>query len=73
MYKANVKDIVTEGQGADMKATGVRLADGRVFRGKTIISNATRWDTFERMIGESKMPETEHLFRSELGPRQLVQ
>lgn len=25
------------------RATGVRLADGRVFRGKVVISNATRW------------------------------
>jgi hypothetical protein len=45
---------------------GVRLADGRIFRGKTIISNATRWDTFEGMMGESKMPESEKLFRWEL-------
>jgi hypothetical protein len=42
---------------------GVRLADGRVFRGRTIISNATRWDTFEGMMGESNMPESEKLFR----------
>jgi hypothetical protein len=42
---------------------GVRLADGRVFKGKTVISNATRWDTFEGMVGESKMPESEKLFR----------
>jgi hypothetical protein len=25
---------------------GVRLSDGREFFAKTIISNATRWDTF---------------------------
>jgi hypothetical protein len=42
---------------------GVRLADGRVFKGKTVISNATRWDTFEGMVGKSKMPESEKLFR----------
>lgn len=46
-----------------MYAAGVRLADGRVFRGKSIISNATRWDTFEGLMGESKMPESEKLFR----------
>lgn len=44
-------------------AAGVRLADGRVFRGKVVISNATRWDTFEGLVGEQKMPESEKLFR----------
>lgn len=44
-------------------APGVRLADGRVFRGKVVVSNATRWDTFEGMIGEQRMPESERLFR----------
>ncbi|MEW5306762.1 MAG: hypothetical protein WDW36_009203 [Sanguina aurantia] len=63
VYKANVKEILTTGEGSSMTATGVRLADGRVFKGKTIISNATRWDTFENMLGESKMPESERLFR----------
>jgi prolycopene isomerase len=42
---------------------GVRLADGRVFRGKVVVSNATRWDTFEGLVGEQKMPESEKLFR----------
>ncbi|BAT92666.1 hypothetical protein VIGAN_07146400, partial [Vigna angularis var. angularis] len=42
VYKANVTGIIIE-QG---KAVGVRLADGREFFAKTIISNATRWDTF---------------------------
>ena len=35
-----------------MKAVGVKLSDGRQFRSKTVISNASRWDTFEGMIGE---------------------
>ena len=35
------------------------------FRGKTVISNATRWDTFENMIGEDRLPESERLFRCE--------
>lgn len=33
------------------------------FRGKTVISNATRWDTFENMIGDDRLPESEKLFR----------
>lgn len=119
VYKANVKQILTEGEGENMKAVGVRLADGRVFRGKvraragaqrgvcgrlirqggehgavgvrlgglgplpsarvgfrpelktshrtfapqSLISNATRWDTFETMMGAEKMPSSEKLFR----------
>jgi len=63
VYKARVKQILTEGKGDGMKAVGVRLADGRVFRGKSLISNATRWDTFEGMMGEERMPTSERLFR----------
>ena len=36
-YKANVKQIVVEGEGPAARAVGVRLADGRVFR----------WDAFQ--------------------------
>jgi len=30
---------------------GVRLSDGREFYARTIISNATRWDTFGKVRG----------------------
>jgi len=79
VYKANVKEIITRppppaaesssssssGSGGEpaLKATGVRLADGRVYQGKVVISNATRWDTFEGLVGEQQMPESERLFR----------
>ena len=52
-----------KGQGKEQKATGVRLADGRVFRGKAVISNATRWDTFEKLMAQEEMPASERLFR----------
>ena len=32
-------------------------------RAKTVISNATRWDTFENMLGDDRLPEGEKLFR----------
>jgi len=63
IYKANVKEILTEGEGEHGRAVGVRMADGRVFRGKTVISNATRWDTFEHMLGEERITQDEKLFR----------
>jgi prolycopene isomerase len=64
-YKANVKEIIIQGEGtnAATKAVGVRLADGRVLKGKTVISNATRWDTFEGLVGEERLPDSERLFR----------
>ncbi|CAD7702747.1 unnamed protein product [Ostreobium quekettii] len=63
MYKANVKEIITEGSGEDMVAVGVRLVDGRELRAKTVVSNATRWDTFENMLGKVPMPKAEVKFR----------
>jgi prolycopene isomerase len=45
------------------RAVGVRLADGRVFKAKAVVSNATRWDTFEGLVGEAHLPESERLFR----------
>ena len=58
-----VKDIIVKGTGDQQQAVGVRLADGRVFRGKAVVSNATRWDTFEKLLAQEKMPESERLFR----------
>lgn len=41
----------------------MRLADGRVFRGKAVVSNATRWDTFEKLMQEEQLPPSEKAFR----------
>lgn len=60
---SQVKQILIEGEGDAARAVGVRLADGRVFRGRTVVSNATRWDTFENLLGDQDMPEAEQLFR----------
>lgn len=43
-YGANVYEIITD-QG---RAVGVRLANGTEYFAKKVISNATRWDTFEK-------------------------
>lgn len=62
-YKANVKKILTD----NGRAVGVELADGRKFYAKAVISNATRWDTFENLLKnaseEVRMPESEKSFR----------
>ncbi|MEH1926321.1 MAG: carotenoid isomerase [Nostoc sp.] len=54
-YQARVTKILTE-QG---KAVGVQLANGKVYRGKRIVSNATRWDTFEQLLPAAEMPDNE--------------
>ncbi|MEA5510310.1 carotenoid isomerase [Crocosphaera sp. UHCC 0190] len=54
-YKARVTNILIE-QG---KAVGVKLANGQEYRAKRIVSNATRWDTFEKLLPKEAMPKTE--------------
>ncbi|MFW5667052.1 MAG: carotenoid isomerase [Coleofasciculus sp.] len=54
-YSARVSEILTE-QG---KAVGVRLATGEEYRAKRVVSNATRWDTFEKLMPSEQMPASE--------------
>jgi prolycopene isomerase len=54
-YKAKVTEILTE----NGRATGVKLATGEVYRAKRIISNATRWDTFEKLLPDNRKPTSE--------------
>ncbi|NJO43509.1 MAG: carotene isomerase [Cyanobacteria bacterium CRU_2_1] len=55
LYKARVSEILLE----HGRAAGVKLASGEVFRAKRIVSNATRWDTFERLLSKNTMPQAE--------------
>ncbi len=41
---------------------GVRLADGREIRARAVISNATRWDTFGRLVKPADTPQSERDF-----------
>ncbi|KAG2686790.1 hypothetical protein I3760_09G023500 [Carya illinoinensis] len=59
LYKANVTSIILE-QG---KAVGARLSDGREYFAKTIISNATRWDTFGNLLKGERLPKEEENFQ----------
>lgn len=54
-YKARVKGIILE----NGKAVGVKLADNTEYRAKKVISNATRWDTFGKLIPEEYTPKKE--------------
>lgn len=54
-YQARVTKIILE----KGKAVGVKLANGKEYRAKRIISNATRWDTFEKLLPPEKMPHGE--------------
>src|ERR671933_2005409 len=59
-YKARVTQIVIE----NGKAVGVQLADGKVYRAKRIVSNATRWDTFDKLLPAEEMPPAEKKWRN---------
>ncbi|MBD0302245.1 MAG: carotene isomerase [Tolypothrix sp. T3-bin4] len=54
-YQARVTKIIQENQ----RAVGVQLANGKVYLGKRIVSNATRWDTFENLLPAEEMPLSE--------------
>lgn len=57
-YGARVKEILIE----DGVAVGVKLADGRELRAKSVISNATRWDTFNSLVSTDNVPPIEKKF-----------
>jgi prolycopene isomerase len=54
-YKARVSKIILE-QG---RAVGVQLANNKVYFAKRIVSNATRWDTFTKLLPEENIPHNE--------------
>jgi prolycopene isomerase len=54
-YKARVTNILLE----NGKAIGVKLADNTEYRAKRIVSNATRWDTFGKLLPPEFTPQKE--------------
>jgi prolycopene isomerase len=54
-YGARVTQILTE----NGRAIGVKLASGEELRAKRIVSNATRWDTFEHLLAPETKPASE--------------
>eukprot|EP00252_Welwitschia_mirabilis_P016877 TRINITY_DN3755_c0_g1_i3.p1 TRINITY_DN3755_c0_g1~~TRINITY_DN3755_c0_g1_i3.p1 ORF type:complete len:514 (+),score=93.21 TRINITY_DN3755_c0_g1_i3:84-1625(+) len=59
LFRANAKNIILE----NGKAVGVTLTDGRKYYAKKIISNATRWDTFGKLLQMEKLPKEEENFQ----------
>ncbi len=57
-FNSGVTDILVE----NGVARGVRLADGSEHFAKTVISNATVWDTFNRLIDDSRYQVEEERF-----------
>jgi prolycopene isomerase len=54
-YGARVTQILTE----NGRAVGVKLTSGEELRAKRIVSNATRWDTFEQLLEPVAKPASE--------------
>jgi prolycopene isomerase len=59
-YRARVTQVVTE----KGRAVGVEVASGEVYRARRIVSNATRWDTFEKLIPAEQMPASERKWQT---------
>ncbi len=55
LYKAKVAEIILK----NGQAVGVKLVSGQEYRAKKVISNATRWDTFEKLLPVAAMPKAE--------------
>lgn len=54
-YGARVTEILLEGR----QAVGVKLASGEQLYARRIVSNATRWDTFEKLLPSAEKPLSE--------------
>jgi prolycopene isomerase len=59
-YQARVTKILQD-QG---RAVGVQLASGEALYARRVVSNATRWDTFEKLIPAEQMPIAEQRWQT---------
>ena len=57
-YKSEVEEILIE----EGRATGVRLRGGEEVRARAVVSNATVWDTFNRLIPDPRYRVAEDRF-----------
>jgi prolycopene isomerase len=63
-YRSRVKRILTAGG----QATGVELATGERYTADRIVSNATRWDTFNQLLDRDRLPDSEQRWQSRYVP-----
>lgn len=59
-YRSRVKRIVTKGG----RAIAVKLATGERYTADRIVSNATRWDTFNTLLDRHDLPSSEQRWQS---------
>jgi prolycopene isomerase len=60
-YRSRVTQILTAGG----RAVGVKLASGETFYASRVISNATRWDTFDSLLPDIPMPPREQRWQQQ--------
>jgi prolycopene isomerase len=56
IYQARVTQILLE----NGRAVGVKLSSGDIYRASKVVSNATRWDTFGKLLAQAKTPANEN-------------
>jgi prolycopene isomerase len=59
-YQSRVTQILQQGK----TAIGVQLANGEKLYARRIVSNATRWDTFEKLLTPDTLPPKEQRWQS---------
>jgi prolycopene isomerase len=60
-YKSRVKQILLK----EGSAVGVELVHGQQFYGKKVVSNATRWDTFGKLLANQPLPARERKWQQD--------
>jgi len=59
-YRSRVNQIITQAN----RAIGVELATGERYTADRIVSNATRWDTFNQLLDQAQIPPSEQRWQS---------
>jgi len=59
-YQSRVTQILKQGK----TAIGVQLANGEKLYARRIVSNATRWDTFDKLLDPTELPAKEQRWQS---------
>ncbi|MFO7628185.1 MAG: carotene isomerase [Prochlorococcaceae cyanobacterium] len=67
-YRSRVTEVLIEGQGPTAQAVGVQLASGETIRARRVVSNATRWDTFGKLVDAEHTPKAETTWRRRYKP-----